>query len=808
MKPKDGAKILILSPDKILLFHRDNIHTIRSPDCWQLVGGGIEEGETPEQGLIREVKEEVSYDLKEFDDRKADDMIANSAIVALKADLSNNMDHILMARCKNKQRAKQIVEIYKKIAPEYNPEIVISGLNKAKTKKIFDQIYKRNTKVIVCVDMLGEGFDLPNLKIAALHDTHKSLAITLQFVGRFTRSSKRVGDATVIINTGDPKVGNELEDLYSDDTTDWNKLLKEKSESTIQKEIDFHDFINSFSGELSKHISLWNLRPAFSTLVFETKCKKWRPKKFIDVLPKEYKYWHAINENEKILVVVISKDDDVTWGRYKEIKNHNYELCVVHWSEKHHAIFIQCSDYDAFNCSKLSKVIGGDTTKIKNGQKVFNIFSGVERTLARNVGVRTVGKISYTMHFGADITTGLSKLDKSLGILSNIYGWGYENGERVDRGCSANKGKIWSRGGGPIIQWKQWCYNIADKVFDNSIKENKIIQDFLRPKEIKSRFASVPIDIQWSENILGADEDSTTIYFGDKEYKVYDVDLGVVNYTDKGPITFKVFSDNEESVYKIEYGKNGCKYSLVSGSEVKIKRYSGDTVPLINYVERDPVTVFYIDGSFSYNNFHVPTPKLNTFFDKNKLKPIDWAGIDIQVESLGKKNKKNSVQYKISELLKDDYDIIFNDDASGEAGDIIALRKESNDSFRLHLVHCKFSSDKFPGSRIDDFYTVCGQAQKSIRWKHNGMEYLYRHIKNREDTWQIDGHTRFIKGDMGDLNRLKKFSRLAANFNFEVSIVQPGLLKSKISTDIIQLLGVTEDYLLKTSGAPLNVYCS
>lgn len=66
MKPKNGAKIIILSPDKLLLFHRDNIPTIRSPDCWQLVGGGIEEGETPEQGLVREVKEEVSYDLMEF----------------------------------------------------------------------------------------------------------------------------------------------------------------------------------------------------------------------------------------------------------------------------------------------------------------------------------------------------------------------------------------------------------------------------------------------------------------------------------------------------------------------------------------------------------------------------------------------------------------------------------------------------------------------------------------------------------------------------------------------------------------------
>lgn len=65
MKPKDGAKILIFSPDKVLLFHRDNKPGINAPDCWCLIGGGIDEGETPEQGLIREVKEEVCYDLKD-----------------------------------------------------------------------------------------------------------------------------------------------------------------------------------------------------------------------------------------------------------------------------------------------------------------------------------------------------------------------------------------------------------------------------------------------------------------------------------------------------------------------------------------------------------------------------------------------------------------------------------------------------------------------------------------------------------------------------------------------------------------------
>lgn len=45
---------------KILLFLRDNNPKIVDPNCWSLIGGLVEDNETYEQGLIREVKEEIS----------------------------------------------------------------------------------------------------------------------------------------------------------------------------------------------------------------------------------------------------------------------------------------------------------------------------------------------------------------------------------------------------------------------------------------------------------------------------------------------------------------------------------------------------------------------------------------------------------------------------------------------------------------------------------------------------------------------------------------------------------------------------
>lgn len=60
------AIAIIYREGKFLVQLRDNIPTIIHPGCWALFGGHLEIGETPESALIREIKEEINYDISTF----------------------------------------------------------------------------------------------------------------------------------------------------------------------------------------------------------------------------------------------------------------------------------------------------------------------------------------------------------------------------------------------------------------------------------------------------------------------------------------------------------------------------------------------------------------------------------------------------------------------------------------------------------------------------------------------------------------------------------------------------------------------
>jgi 8-oxo-dGTP diphosphatase len=67
MKRKGASIIFVNASEQVLLFLRDDDPRIPYPNLWDVPGGHVEEGETPEQCIVREMKEEIGVDLEDFD---------------------------------------------------------------------------------------------------------------------------------------------------------------------------------------------------------------------------------------------------------------------------------------------------------------------------------------------------------------------------------------------------------------------------------------------------------------------------------------------------------------------------------------------------------------------------------------------------------------------------------------------------------------------------------------------------------------------------------------------------------------------
>ena len=61
------AGAILYEKDKILLQLRDKKLRVRNPGRWGIFGGGIKKGESPEQAIQRELKEELELEINKID---------------------------------------------------------------------------------------------------------------------------------------------------------------------------------------------------------------------------------------------------------------------------------------------------------------------------------------------------------------------------------------------------------------------------------------------------------------------------------------------------------------------------------------------------------------------------------------------------------------------------------------------------------------------------------------------------------------------------------------------------------------------
>ena len=125
--------------------------------------------------------------------------------------------------------------------------------------------------------MLGEGFDLPQLKIAAVHDVKKSLGPMIQFIGRFCRTSARtpIGTASVFVARDPAMALSPLRDLLREDA-DWNLLLSDITERATDTVEQLSTFERSFSGA-PDDVPVSLLEPKMSAIAHRSPAAQWHP---------------------------------------------------------------------------------------------------------------------------------------------------------------------------------------------------------------------------------------------------------------------------------------------------------------------------------------------------------------------------------------------------------------------------------------------------------------------------------------------------------------------------------------------------
>lgn len=742
--------------------------------------------------------------LSEYDPDLADEAIANEAIKQLKKDLKKGYDHILMARVSSHARANEIYEIYKQY-PEHNPVLIHTGIKKIKRDEIRAQILKKKTQIIVCVDMLGEGFDLPELKIAAFHDIRKSLPITLQLAGRFTRTRQddKLGEATFIANRGDNTLNEKIDDLYSYDS-DWNYLLQIKSENQIKEEVDYKDFLARFTGFKKLNISLQNLFPAMSTVVYKNcsdNCNLKNYRKGLVGYKKSDFITDVRSDEDKTLVIVTAQKTSIEWGKIKDIYDTLWNLYVVYYDEEKKLLFIHCSDKGSMY-PELAHAIIGDSAQLIRGMDVFKALNGINRLKLQNVGLKEViGKlIRYTSRNGTDIAEALSDAEKRKATKAVIFGVGFENGVKSSMGCSY-KGRIWSKKKSNLKELTSWCSEVGAKLINENIDPNEILKNTFTPIAISARPDYFPIGIEWNVFIYDQLENKFTFNINGLDIPLYQLDIELTKPNNYGNITFEIKSELISAEFEIElFEKDEVKdfpiFRKDSTQHVNVY-YGRHKVAAESFFSEYPPNIWFVNGSSLSGNSYVDIKNLLPPFNSENIIPRDWSGVDLRKESQGIDPKiTDSIQYHLlQELKQGDYDIIYDDDNSGEIADIITIKKLDT-SFCVELYHLKFAKNGTTGKDINDLYQVCGQSQKCVNWKFKEGNELFDHMLRRETKKKGMQHcSRIEKGNKHMLEKFRSMAKNSFNIDWRVYVVQPSITKADMSVSQLELLGVTESYL-------------
>jgi len=736
-----------------------------------------------------------------------DRALAEAGVSQLRADLANGRDHILMARVNTVRRASEILDIYEEIASDLGPLRIDSKLVQRDQRKGRQALEDRTSRIVVCVDMLGEGFDLPELKIAAIHDPHRSLAVTLQFIGRFSRvGGEHLGEATAFVPRQLGVLDDGLRRLYAEDS-DWNVLVRDLTESAVESERAKSEFDRAFT-QLPAEIAIGSLRPKMSTVMYLSNDLEWNPDAVYDLYGDElYTRQIGINHQDRVVWFVTAERTPVPWGDVLELSEIVHHFHLVHCDVDKGRLYINSSNNDSVH-EHLAKAVGGKAVTLFEGNEVYRILHKVTRRVPTNIGlIDSVNRNRrFMMLVGDNVVEGFGPTAAQK-MKTNISAHGYADGVRVSY-SAARKGRVWSHAAAHnLLDWVRWAADVGEVLTDQSITVDSVMDGFLIPEFATQRPELVALGVEWHHEVIGTISEYRTIIAANEEVHLIDLSLEITDWSTSGPVKFSVVSDHWTVPYSITFDESGPRYT--ADGEDAVMRTQRKDEPLSTFMNRVGMAVYFTQDALLVPDGHLLKPRWDLErFDRQELEVIDWTGINIRKESQGPGREQDAVQHRtISYLANEkDWDVIIDDDGTGEMADAVFI-KHTGHLLEIMLAHCKYSHGDEPGARVADVYEVCGQAVKSHKARAQAPLLLEKLIRRERRRQMERGITGLV---VGSEPRLLELAHLAHLSDVAVTVVvaQPGISQRQMSHAQAEVLASTAQYLRETHSSSFRVLCS
>lgn len=729
---------------------------------------------------------QISYvPVEGFDEGAEDRAIAMAAERQFRQDKDAGLQHRLMVRTDSKARAAELLKAYE-AATELKLKLIKSEHSVGHVKRIIDDLRSGALDGIVCVNMLGEGFDLPNLKIAAIHTPHKSLAVTLQFIGRFARTSgEALGNATFIAAPSSIKV--EAEKLYAQGAA-WSEIVPNLSATRVLREERAREILESFDPDRTadpeiEEFSLYGLTPYMHV-------KVWRltdPVRIDETI--EFPFgldvvYSAVSEDFNTAVFVVRESTKVRWSEDERLTNVSNHLFIIHHNREKGFLFVCASKRQDGIYQRLCETITGRTLRGLSADTLNRVLLDVEDLKFYNVGMRNRASNSsaeqYLTKAGGSVERTIDPTAARQYLRGHFFGGGRRDGVDITIGVSSAS-KIWQNSSARLFDLVDWMDGLAERLAS--------------PRAVVTHSGLDLLSTGTEINTLPA-----RVFFADWDKEVYLRPWSVV-VPGRSPVpltSFDLLADHDgctDHQVPIEIRGHGLEIKLIydvrgephfryqaGSADFELER-RGVTCALIDHLNERPLSLFTVDfGTLRGSEYHPPWNPEEAPFDAACLELIDFrgSGVCINTEVGPPRNGHLSIfEFVEARLVGGAAPVIFCDHGSGEIADYIEIR-EIGDETEVEIYHCKSTKSDRPGARVEDAYEVMGQAIKSARWC--SRKNIRAKIESRMST---GGGNRFRRGTYAEVERLLGRPKPPL---FHITVVQPGFAGSRLSTELRHLM--------------------